>query len=588
MSSSKRIIIEEYLKEGFDKVAAAILANGAGSGTATGLDTTFSALIDGTNTTSLFRRWWRLAIAQIEAAEGTVNRYELLSRWFTLIGDAWGDKVYTLRGADWRVSNGATALTPLADLAGKEAAPLCTEVTADSFHWMDEDPMYWWVRFNGLSLADGTMNILSVEGVDDDFDITGNTAPVYTGSIGLWHIRFTDGSYEYHTRATRQGGGMYPYASDVAPDGSHRPMHWEAAFGGSLTSGGKLTSGSGYDGNSWARNSNTPNWRRSETTGLEDARKWNAYEGLYSDTERCHLLDEWQFRHYTTENSGQLEGCTEYTTQCVVAVAEDGATRVVVTTANGANFLVGSCIEVGTHASGTDTDRNTAANYDLIACAHILNIESVTIDGTAYSALNLDITSAVDIPATAYVSTMPWTPGSTERLPGHKDGSLYNVTNGKTPARIGGVEVLDGSLAIGADPLWNSDWNADRDPKSIYSVYVCRNAANQAGSITANYELVGTFTGPNSGWQYPKHFQIRTDDMLMPEGFSGSGSTYLKSAFNFNGGSGVRTPRVFGSLNLGAAAGVACASGYNPPSTAYWSGRARLSGSGKTRGEWAA
>ncbi|MBQ9211258.1 MAG: hypothetical protein IJ153_06095 [Clostridia bacterium] len=569
-----------------ERIANALEAQ-TGSVSAAVLDAAFSGSIDGTNTTALFRRWWRLACDLITRNEGEIDRYALLTRWFTLIGEAWGDKIYTLRGPDYRVSNGNTALTPMADLAGKEAAPLCTEVSANEFHWMDEDPMYWWVRFNGISKADGTMDIKAVEGIDDEFDITGNLAPVYTGSIGLWHIRFTDGSYEYHTWATRQGGGMHPYESDVAPDGTHRAMHWEATFGGSLTKDGKLTSGSGY-GSGWERNENTPNWRRAATTGIADARKWGSYEGLYSDTERCHLLDEWQFRHYNLENSGILEGCTGYTTQCVVAVAEENAKRVVVTTANGANFLVGSCIEVGTHGDGVNTDRNTAGNYDIIGCATIISIENVTIDGTAYSALNLDIATGVNIPATAYVSTMPWVPGSTERLPGRKDGSLYNVTNGKTPARIGGIEVIDGAYAIGLDPLWNSDWNADRDPKSIYSVYVVRDATKQGGSISASHTLVGTFTGPNSGWQYPRHFQTRKDDMLMPEGFPGSGSTYLKSAFSFYGGSGVRAPWLFARLGLGAPAGLACAGGSSAPSAASWDGRPRLSGSGKTRGEWAA
>ena len=558
-----------------ERIANALEAQ-AGSVSAAVLDAAFSGSIDGTNTTALFRRWWRLACDLIARNEGEIDRYALLTRWFTLIGEAWGDKIYTLRGPDYRVSNGNTALTPMADLAGKEAAPLCTEVSANEFHWMDEDPMYWYVRFNGISKADGTMDIKAVEGIDDEFDITGNLAPVYTGSIGLWHIRFTDGSYEYHTRATRQGGGMYPYESDVAPDGTHRAMHWEATFGGSLTKDGKLTSGSGY-GKGWERNENTTAISRSANNGISDARKMGAYEGLYSDTERCHLLDEWQFRHYNLENSGILEGCTSYNYDYVVSVAEEDVTSVVLTTAQGANIVMGSFLDVG-----------EAARDGKIARGNVIGIESVTIDGTAYTRVTLDVAAPFTTTAESHVCTLPWTPGSTERLPGHKDGSLYNVTNGKTPARIGGIEVIDGAYAIGLDPLWNSDWNADRDPKSIYSVYVVRDATKQGGSISASHTLVGTFTGSNSGWQYPRHFQIRKDYMLMPEGFPGSGSTYLKSAFGFGGGSGVRTPWLFADLGNGANAGLACASGSLAPSSAYWHGRSRLSGSGKTRGEWAA
>ena len=594
--SSRIPIINKQLEEIRDAILKAH-TNGADAAT---LDALFGAMIDGTNTTKLFREWWPLARAQdiAEAALGSgdsdagtvANRYHTLVRWFTLIGKAWGGKYYTLRGPDYRVnSTGVTTLTPMGDLADKSAAVLATEVTADGFDWADEDPMTWYLRFNGLSLSDGTMNIVAVEGVDDGFDISGNIAPVYTGRLGLWRRWYTDGSYEYKTFTTQPEGGFVPWAADVDPaDNSHRVMNWQATFGGSKY-GQKLTSGSGYEGLSWKRNGNTPAWRVSAADGLTAARKWNNYEGVYSDTDVDVMLDLWQLRHFDLENSKILEGCTAYNYQYQVAVAEESVTSVVVTTAQAANFVVGGCVEVGAHASG-NTDRNTAAMYDLIACATILSIESVTIDGTTYARLNLDIDTAVTIPATAYVSTMPWVPGSTEHLPGHKDGSLYSLTNGKTPARIAGVELIDGAYAVGLDPLWNSDWDANRTPKSIYTVYQCRDSENQASAVT-NYESVGTFTGPNSGWQYIKHFQIRTDGMLVPEeaGTTGTGdSKFMKSAFAFIDSSGVRALWRFADLGGGGLAGLAGATGNNPPSSAYWGERPRLSGSGKKRGEWAA
>jgi hypothetical protein len=183
----KRIIIEEQL-EGIRK--AIIMAHAPGAAAET-LDAMFGALIDGTNTSKVFRDWWPMARAQdIEEAglaegasdAGTVaNRYHTLERWFTLLGKAWSGKYYTLRGPDWRQNNtGVHALTPMGDLAGRTAAACATETTGADEDWADEDPMTWYLRFNGLSLADGTMNILAVEGVDPGFDITGNTAPVYT------------------------------------------------------------------------------------------------------------------------------------------------------------------------------------------------------------------------------------------------------------------------------------------------------------------------------------------------------------------------------------------------------------------------
>ena len=578
-----------YLPQ-LDEIRDAILASHTPGASAETLDALFRAMINGENTTKVFRDWWPLARAQDGASEDTsvANRYHTLERWFTLLGKAWAGKYYTLRSADWRVGSGH-AITPLGDLADKSAAALATEISTDAFDWADEDPMTWYLRFNGASLSDGTMNVLAVEGVDDAFDITGNTAPVYTGRLALFKRHYTDGSYEYKTFATVYEGGFWPWAGDVDPtDNHHRPMNWEATFPGSKY-GQKLTSGSGYKGLSWERNGNTPAWRVSAADGLTAARKWNNYEGVYSDTDLEPILDLWRLRHFDLENSGILEGCLNYNYQYQVAVAENGATSVVITTAQAANLVIGGCVEVGAHASG-NTDRNNGAMYDLIGCATILRIETVNIEGTDYARVHLDITTGVDIPATAYISTMPWVPGSTEHLPGHKDGSLYNLTNGKTPARIAGVELIDGALAVGLDPLWSSDWDASRTPKSIYTVYVCRDSEDQASAVT-NYTAAGTFTGPNSGWQYIKHFQIRTDGMLVPEGCGEAGagsSAYLKSSFYFGDASGVRAPWRFGALSNGGLGGLACADGSDTPSYAGWGERPRLSGSGKKRGEWQA
>ena len=578
MSTHRVPLINKQLEE----IRDAILMGHSVGADAVTLDALFGAMVDGTNTTKLFREWWPLARAQDSASESTTvqNRYHTLERWFTLIGKAWAGKYYTLRGPDYRVNTtGVTTLTPMGDLADKSAAALATETSADAFDWADEDPMTWYLRFNGLSLADGSMNVLAVEGVDDGFDIKGQSAPVYTGRLGLFRRWYSDGAYEYKTFATQYESGFAPWAADVDPvDNHHRPMSWQATFGGSMY-GDKLTSGSGYDGLSWKRNSNTTAINRAASTGLTDARKWNSYEGTYSDTDLDVILDLWQLRHFDLENSGILEGCTNYNLDYTIAVAESDVKSVVITTAQGANILIGSFLDVGSAARGGQRARG-----------NVLSVETVNIGGTDYSRVTLDVSATFSTEEGDHVSTLPWTPGSTEHLPGHKDGSLYNVTNGKTPARIAGVEIIDGAYAVGLDPLWSSDWNAERTPKSIYTVYACRNSENQASSTT-NYTAVGTFTGPNSGWQYIKHLQIRTDGMIVPEdaGAANTGSTkWMKSAFYFYVSSGVRAPWRFASLGDTGFAGLAGASGHLTPSYAYWYERPRLSGSGKKRGEWQA
>jgi len=579
MSAERIPIINKQLEE----IRDAILMGHASGADAVTLDALFTAMVDGTNTTKLFREWWPLARAQDSLSEDTAvaNRYHTLCRWFTLIGKAWAGKYYTLRGPDYRVNTtGVTTLTPLGDLADKTAAVLATETSTDAFDWADEDPMTWYLRFNGESLTDGTMNVLSVEGVDDAFDISGNTAPVYTGRLGLFKRWFTDGAYEYKTFTTQYEGGFAPWAADVDPtDNSHRPMNWQATFGGSMY-GQKLTSGSGFDGLSWERNGNTTAISKSAADGLTAARKWTNYDGVYSDTDLEPILDLWQMRHFDLENSGILEGCTNYNLDYTVAVAETDVKSVVLTVAQGENILIGSFLDVGSAARGGQRARG-----------NVIRKETVTIESTDYCRVTLDVASEFTTESGDHVSTLPWTPGSTEHLPGHKDGSLYNLTNGKTPARIAGVEIIDGGYAVGLDPLWSSDWDSSRTPKSIYTVYAVRDSVYQASSAGDHHENVGTFTGPNSGWQYIKHIQIRTDGMIIPEeaGAANTGSTkWMKSAFDFGDSSGVRVPWRFAYLSGTGGAGLAGATGYSAPSYAYWYERPRLSGSGKKRGEWQA
>ena len=133
-----------------ERIANAILASHAAS-TAAQLDAMWSAILNGENTSLVFPKWWKLAK---DLDNDTSNRYAILARFFEMLADAWGDKVYTLRGPDYRTnSTGVTTLTPLADLADKTAAGVYTETDNPAWHWTDDDPMLWYVRANALSLS---------------------------------------------------------------------------------------------------------------------------------------------------------------------------------------------------------------------------------------------------------------------------------------------------------------------------------------------------------------------------------------------------------------------------------------------------
>ena len=555
-----------------ERMAAALeaIALNGGQNSAEALDAACRQLLDGTNTTRVFWSWYPRALAA-----GETDKYKLLSRFATAAAQAWNGKTYTLRSYDPSVS-GITKMTPMDDLADKAAAQLCTENTEAVEDWADEDPMTWYIRANALSLEDGTMNITYFEG-EDGFDITGEDAPVYTFALALWIKEWNDGTYDYISFRTTRGSGYYPDAGDVDPKNKKRLITWHATFPGGLDSKGALTSGAGIKAYNFA----------SATAGIQKARQKTIYEGLWNDCDTRWILRMWQLRHFDLENSNIAEGCTNYNYQYMAALPEENVKRVLLSASQAAGFIVGSTVSVGDMGAQSNKDRWNAWMRNLADLVKVSSIEKVTVNGTEYTAINLDISGTVTTTATTCISTMPWHSGATEALPGHKDGCTFSLTAGKTPLRVAGVEVLDGSYTIGLDPLY--DTTANEAGGFDYTVYQCRDSQKLSGSITADYEDTGiVYSGMPSGWNYVKAFIKPKLGVLFPKLIGGSSTTYFKSAFYGTGSAGVRCPWRFASLYDGGFAGLAAEYGYSAPGSSAWHGRPRLCGAGKKRGEWSA
>ena len=555
-----------------EKAAAKSAEEAKASTPASTLDGMYTAMLDGTNTQKIFKLWWPFAVTQSE------NKYSCLERFAAMLDTAWGDKTYTVRNIHESVSGDASG-TPLDDLAdGRSAAPLVTDASTGVADWAENDPMTWYVRANAKSLADGTMEVLAVE-TEAAFDVTGETAPVYCFSPALAVKEWDDGSYLYTSWHMRAGDGYVPMAGDVAPDGTHRLLTWHPAFYGGKNSAGGMTSGAGLLPMPWT----------SANAALPLARKLTAYDGLWCDCDTQFALMAWRLRHWTLSNSGQLEGCTYYNYQYTLAAAETGVKRVLLTKAQGTNLLVGSCVCLGERGSNTNNDRNQAYNHDVFNIAKILSVETVTVNDTEYAAVNLDLASTIDTTTTMLVSTMPWPNGTTEALPGHSDGCIGNLTNGKYPYRIAGMEMQIGSYCEELDPLWRA--SLVDDDHWHYDVYSCRDSEKLAGSITANYQKVGEFDLPNANkwsWNFIRALNKMAAEAQIPTKFGGSTSTYVKAAFSSPGGAGVYAPWRFGYLSAGGACGLPCACGLSGPGLSSWHGVPRLAGSGKKRGEWPA
>lgn len=540
----------------------------AGTAGAEFVDATFRGLLDGKNTTEIFWSWWPLS-----AGDG-MTKYQRLERFAKMLAESARSKTYTVRFYSDDVSGDYTG-TPLDDLAdGREAAPLLTDTSPETADWSEEDPFTWYIRANALSLEDGTMNVLAVEG-ETGFDLSGETAPVYCFALSLMLNEWEDGAYLYNSFRTFEGGGYDPMAGDVAPDKSRRWLTWHPAFLGGKNSKGGMTSGAGLPPMPWT----------SANAAIPMARKITAYDALWTDCDQQYVLAQWRLRHWTLSNSGKLEGCTVYNYQYSPAVAETGVKRVLVTKAQGANFLVGSAVCMGERGENTGTDRNTDYNHNIFNWAKISSITNVTVSETEYVALNLELDSPIDTTTTMLVSTMPWESGTTEGVQGHSDGCRGNLTNGKYPYRVAGIEMQIGAYTEQLDPLWKA--SIVDDDHWHYDVFACRSGEKQVGSISSDYEQVGSFDLNDKAtwsWHYIRKLGKLGTEAMMYEKFGGSGSTYVRAAFLSPGSAGVSAPWRGGHLFDGATCGLPCAIGTASPASSSWYGVPRLAGSGKKRG----
>ena len=106
-------------------------------------------------------------------------------------------------------------------------------------------------------------------------------------------------------------------------------------------------------------------------------------------------------------------------------------------------FYVGAYVSVGILNNGS-SDRTYSSMHSIADRVKAASIEQVTIDGTVYTALNLDLASTITTTTDTYVSTMPCFSGETDAVIGHFDGSYLSNTDGRHVFRIGGTEYSNG------------------------------------------------------------------------------------------------------------------------------------------------
>ena len=542
------------------------------------LDNLFSLKVtDGCDIDTYFKRWWALA------NNGSYTRTQLLSRWFKLMNS---DKVFGEK--DPIFSNSQSSIGELTDDSIELGVCSPSTNTVKGTDNFANQIAFWIVEVEYEIGDDGEIIIMRVDKVDSDYTRKGLHGMVGVAQKTAYIQDYDDGKYNYLRYSTKLQKGYVPLEECVAVNGTLREFAVRPKYGGGYDINGIPTS---------ATDKAPMNYNISESSQISIWRKRGAN---YSGGSFCDLkFREIMFRlkYARKGNSGLMEGCSSYNFQYAVALGEAGVERVVLTTAQAANFLVGSNVIVGNYAGSTD--RNNSGMYSICKNKKISKIVNETIDGTEYGVVYIDnggvsfdtVANGSGVTGTTYISSMPYWSGWCDNVLGN-DGTPYSNTSGKEPFIIQGLETQMGAYAVCADVICKRVYDADAGTNK-YEFWACREAKNITTSITENYYKVGELDISNltsNNWYYIGDTNHGYGIYARAVG-NGAGSsngcrcaTYLIGT-NTNGN---YEYLAWAALYSGGGCGLACSDLDLGLTIANWDIAALACGSGANRGEFKA
>ena len=306
-----------------------------------------------------------------------------------------------------------------------------------------------------------------------------------------------------------------------------------------------------------SHNDNVALWRK----------RGSQYAGASGNLLKWQLAMIW-LKYGVKGNSGTIEGHSSQNLQYTAAVSESGVQRILLTTAQAANFKVGYNVIIGVRDAATQSyDRGYASMYSIRKNKRVTKIETVELEGQSYSAVYVeDGDNVFDTTASAtYISNMPYWSGWNDTVQGN-DGSRYNPTNGHDTGLIQKTEFQNGAYLILADELWQ--WGTDAEGNFTFDCYTCHDQTKVTtnGSISGDYtkqeDLTLTFpAGTADGWLYIEDTAIAADrGVLWPAKVStaaGSGTGVKDGFYNAPRTSGVRAGWCCYNLTSWGIAGLA-------------------------------
>lgn len=384
-------------------------------------------------------------------------------------GKVFGTKIYRFK------SNTTSSGERLKDSVGLTCTPSTNSVQGtDDF--ATASPIFTWKNCNYVRDDDSTARPTALEG-SANYKTTGNV-DVGIVSPTFWWTRESHDTYDiiYMSDTPHDELGLVPFGEAVTSDGKVLPYYCLS----------KYMSVKGTDGLPHSIPGFAPGTMSFNDAITEYGKKGKGYHGAGV----ARILHGWLMLiiKYATKNTQKVfQACSRFDTEWQCAVAESNVKRVLVSKTSVP--YAGCCVSVGTRATaGTKMDRSATQTHSVCDRVKVKSIEDVTVSGTTYTALNLDINAAISPTTSNYVITMPCYTGETDAVIGHNDGSYLSNTDGHHSFRIGGIEHGVGMNELALDEIYyksgNKEWTLYKAPKGTTLTKDSMNGMEKIASFT--------------------------------------------------------------------------------------------------------
>lgn len=295
-----------------------------------------------------------------------------------------------------------------------------------------------------------------------------------------------------------------------------------------------------------------------------------------------YLMTTFYLKYATLNTQSKIYGCFNYNYQYAASMAESDVKRIILTTAQATNIVVGSYVSIGDKGSNSSIDRSNSYMHNK---AEEVEVISKTIVDDSHVAINVDSPTSFNTTTTTYLSTMHWKSGFSDNVLG-RDGSIGDLTSGKYPMVLQGIELAVGGYEVAGNAFM--DIVSSTSKRDIYVTNDNSKIVTSVVNAKATYNKSKNSTQPTTliTWNYITKMALDEENGMfnvIEGGNSGSGSAtgFCDGLYVDSGTSGQREFLLLGHLRAAAIGGLSCVAALYSLSYAGWLFLARLSISGR-------